>query len=87
MSQRATILPNVWTQTCIPEGPTTSKAAIILETKCTTFVKLSSPILQEPSMRNTTSALAPLQTEEREAVSVQQQRNQNLQDQLTEKTR
>lgn len=27
-------------------------------------------------MRNTTSALAPLQTEEREAFSVQQQRNQ-----------
>lgn len=50
-------------QTCIPEGPITSKAPIMSETKCTTLVKLSSPMLHEPSMRKTTSALAPLQTE------------------------
>lgn len=49
--------------TCMPEGPMTSKAEITLETKCITFVKLSSPILQEPSIRKTTSALAPLHTE------------------------
>lgn len=40
----------------------TSKAEIMLETNCMTLVKLSSPILQEPSMRKTTSALAPLHT-------------------------
>lgn len=55
-------------QTCIPDGPKTSKAATTLETKFTTLVKLSSPMLQEPSMRNTTSALAPLQTVAREHV-------------------
>lgn len=50
------------TQTCIPEGPTTSKAPIIPDTKWMTLVKLSSPMLQEPSITNTRSALAPLQT-------------------------
>lgn len=40
----------------------TSKAEITLETKCITLVKLSSPMLQEPSIRKTTSALAPLHT-------------------------
>jgi len=39
-----------------------SKAPVKLETKLTTFRKLSSPMLQEPSMRNTKSALAPLHT-------------------------
>lgn len=55
----------VWSDhwdTCIPEGPTTSKAPITPEIKWTTLVKLSSPMLQDPSMRNTRSALAPLQT-------------------------
>lgn len=42
-----------------------SKAPMIPDTKWTTLVKLSSPMLQEPSMTNTRSALAPLQTEER----------------------
>lgn len=50
-------------QTCIPEGPTTSKAPMIPDTKWMILVKLSSPMLQEPSMTNTRSALAPLQTE------------------------
>lgn len=40
----------------------TSNAEIMLETKSMTLVKLSSPILQEPSIRKTTSALAPLHT-------------------------
>lgn len=44
----------------------TSKAPIMLKTNCTTFRKLSSPILHEPSIRNTTSALAPLHTETEE---------------------
>lgn len=43
----------------------TSKAPMIPDTKWMTLVKLSSPMLQEPSMTNTRSALAPLQTEER----------------------
>lgn len=42
-----------------------SKAPMIPDTKWVTLVKLSSPMLQEPSMTNTRSALAPLQTEER----------------------
>lgn len=48
--------------TCIPEGLMMSKAPMVLKTNCTTLLKLSSPILQEPSMRKTTSAFAPLQT-------------------------
>lgn len=52
--------------TCIPVDPMTSKAPIMLKTNCTTFRKLSSPILHEPSIRNTTSALAPLHTEAKE---------------------
>lgn len=46
----------------MPEGPMMSNAEIMLETKCMTLVKLSSPMLQEPSIRKTTSALAPLHT-------------------------
>lgn len=42
-----------------------SKAPMIPDRKWMTLVKLSSPMLQEPSMTNTRSALAPLQTEER----------------------
>lgn len=37
---------------------------MIPDTKWVTLVKLSSPMLQEPSMTNTRSDLAPLQTEE-----------------------
>lgn len=40
----------------------TSKAPIMFVTNWITLLKLSSPILQEPSMRKTRSALAPLHT-------------------------
>lgn len=56
----------------------TSKAPIMSETKCTTLVKLSSPILHEPSMRNTTSALAPLQTEAKKKKRVNESTGQLL---------
>lgn len=48
--------------TCMPSWLTTSNAPIMLNTNWSTLLKLSSPILQEPSMRNTRSALAPLHT-------------------------
>lgn len=46
----------------MPLGLMTSKAPIMLVTNWITLLKLSSPILQEPSMRKTRSALAPLHT-------------------------
>lgn len=50
----------------------TSKAPMILKINCRTLWKLSSPMLHEPSMRNTTSALAPLHTEaEKQAIQIQ----------------
>lgn len=48
--------------TCMPSWLMTSNAPIMLNTNWRTLLKLSSPILQEPSMRNTRSALAPLHT-------------------------
>lgn len=48
--------------TCMPLGLMTSKAPVMLLTNWMTLLKLSSPILQEPSMRKTRSALAPLHT-------------------------
>lgn len=48
--------------TCMPLGLMTSKAAVMLVTNWRTLLKLSSPILQEPSIRKTRSALAPLHT-------------------------
>lgn len=49
-------------QTCMPLGLMRSKAPVTLLTNWMTLLKLSSPILQEPSMRKTRSALAPLHT-------------------------
>lgn len=48
----------------MPLGLITSKAPVMLVTNWRTLLKLSSPILQEPSMRKTRSALAPLHTAE-----------------------
>lgn len=49
--------------TWIPAGLIKSKAPTVLKTNFTTLLKLSSPILQEASVKNTMSALAPLHTE------------------------
>lgn len=49
--------------TWIPAGLIWSKAPTVLKTNFTTLLKLSSPILQEASVKNTMSALAPLHTE------------------------
>lgn len=49
--------------TCVPSGPMISKAPVVLYRKRMIFWKLSSPMLQEPSIKNTSSALAALQTE------------------------
>lgn len=49
--------------TWIPAGLIKSKAPTVLKTNFTTLLKLSSPILQEASVKNTISALAPLHTE------------------------
>lgn len=48
--------------TCVPSGPITSSAPVVLYRKRIIFWKLSSPILQEPSTRKARSALAALQT-------------------------
>lgn len=47
----------------MPAGLIKSKAPTVLNTNFTTLLKLSSPILQEASVKNTMSALAPLHTE------------------------
>lgn len=52
--------------TCVPSGPIRSRAPEVLYKKRMIFRKLSSPILQEPSTRKTRSALAALQTGQRE---------------------
>lgn len=46
----------------MPLGLMTSNAPVMLVTNWMTLLKLSSPILQEPSIRKTRSALAPLHT-------------------------
>ncbi len=48
--------------TCMPVLLMTSNAPIMLKTNWRTLSKLSSPMLHEPSIRNTRSALAPLHT-------------------------
>lgn len=52
--------------TCVPSGPIRSRAPEVLYKKRMIFRKLSSPILHEPSTRKTRSALAALQTGQRE---------------------
>lgn len=62
LTKRISYLNKQFTLTCMPPGLMTSKAPVMLVTNWMTLLKLSSPILQEPSMRKTRSALAPLQT-------------------------
>jgi len=53
--------------TCVPSGPILSKAPTVLYRKLIILLKLSSPILHDPSTRNTRSALAALHTEKKKA--------------------
>ena len=71
--------------TCVPSGPIRSRAPVVLYRKRMIFRKLSSPILQEPSIRKTRSALAALQTGWREKKNCGEDKY-NLRRETTEKT-